>query len=1173
MHGVQAAGTTVVFSTDTSTGTAPFTVQFTDASSNPPTTLVNQITYPQGTTNSSCTSCGATIQPKVFTSPVETGDTLKMVQNTKNPMKGIMIVSVSKGDLTAKDSRVATSYSIDHVLIRKNVTAYPQKNSDFSLNEFDNLPAIEILDQNNAVIYSTKFSYQQIITVPMQMPGQIDDKAPSQIRITPFTTLVLPYLLNGQKIRIVDENGHVADTVSLESYGIIDQSPVFKDIESTPWSQGSFNLLILASGYTPAEMYKFTNRATLVENIIRTAEPFKSNNSLIAVNIYSNTRDVGCYTGCYGIDRLLCCNETKVILAAADSGKFYDEIIVIHNTATYAGGGYRDYDTYKTNSYSSFGAVYDGPYSDIMSLHEFGHSFGDLCDEYSYGTEGYTYYPCVNCRASCSEWSSFSSICTLGCDARSDFFRPNNSVMFSLGYRSYNQASINAEYSPDGLEKRLNFFVRSGNVTLPDITIISPAANQEFTTATVPVSGTASDNVGLSKVEVRVGLGSWQTATGTTLWNTSVTLAPGSNTITARATNTAGNTKDASVTVTYTAGGGPVANFSGTPTSGTVPLPVQFSDASTGSPTGWAWFFGDETYTQAWTQQTASAGWSARFGQSSVVNPDGSIVLMGGEDNNANLNDTWRSTDNGATWTLMNASSGWPARVGHTSVSIPDGSIVLMGGADDSFWNDTWRSTDNGATWTLMNASSGWPGRYYHTSVAMPDGSIVLMGGRDDSSRLVNDTWRSTDNGTTWTLMKASSGWSGRNGHTAVAMPDGSIILMGGYDGTNTYNDTWKSTDNGATWALVNANSGWPTRQGHTAVAMPDGSIVLMGGYAAPPLYNDTWRSTDKGATWALVNASYGWLKRLHHTSVAMPDGSIVLMGGTDADFNFFSNVWRFQPAGSSLQNPSHTYTHTGTYNVALTATNSAGSNLLTRTNYITVTAVPPVSSSKIGLFRTGNFFLASNNTPCGGNVNAFNYGQAGDVPLAGDWNGYGAMEVGIFRTGIFFLAGANAPGGGTVTAFNFGMTDDVPLAGDWNGDGTMTVGIFRNGTFYLASSNIAGGGTVTAFNFGMTGDEPVAGDWNGDGTTNVGIFRNGTFYLASSNIAGGGTVTAFNFGQTGDVPVAGDWNADGKTEAGIFRNGTVYLASSNSFGGGVVTAFNFGQNGDEPVAGRWSYG
>ena len=47
---------------------------------------------------------------------------------------------------------------------------------------------------------------------------------------------------------------------------------------------------------------------------------------------------------------------------------------------------------------------------------------------------------------------------------------------------------------------------------------------------------------------------------------------------------------------------------------------------------------------------------------------------------------------------------------------------------------------------------------------------------------------------------------------------------------------------------------------------------------------------------------------------------------------------WDFGDGSSStLQNPSHTYTNTGTFTVSLMATNSAGSNTFTRANYITV--------------------------------------------------------------------------------------------------------------------------------------------------------------------------------------------------------------------------------------------
>ena len=87
--------------------------------------------------------------------------------------------------------------------------------------------------------------------------------------------------------------------------------------------------------------------------------------------------------------------------------------------------------------------------------------------------------------------------------------------------------------------------------TNPIISITSPSSGQTFTTSSATVTGTASDSIGLSKVEVRVGSGSWHLASGTTSWSEAVTLSPGSNTIYARATDTSGNAGEASVSVSY----------------------------------------------------------------------------------------------------------------------------------------------------------------------------------------------------------------------------------------------------------------------------------------------------------------------------------------------------------------------------------------------------------------------------------------------------------------------------------------------------------------------------------------------------------------------------------------------------------------------------------------------
>lgn len=73
-----------------------------------------------------------------------------------------------------------------------------------------------------------------------------------------------------------------------------------------------------------------------------------------------------------------------------------------------------------------------------------------------------------------------------------------------------------------------------------------------WTTSTLNLSGTASDNVGVSRVTWTNDRGGSGTATGTTNWSASgVVLLPGINVLTVTASDAAGNTSSDVVTVTY----------------------------------------------------------------------------------------------------------------------------------------------------------------------------------------------------------------------------------------------------------------------------------------------------------------------------------------------------------------------------------------------------------------------------------------------------------------------------------------------------------------------------------------------------------------------------------------------------------------------------------------------
>jgi PKD repeat protein len=128
--------------------------------------------------------------------------------------------------------------------------------------------------------------------------------------------------------------------------------------------------------------------------------------------------------------------------------------------------------------------------------------------------------------------------------------------------------------------------------------------------------------------------------------------------------------------------------------------------------------------------------------------------------------------------------------------------------------------------------------------------------------------------------------------------------------------------------------------------------------------------------------------------------------------------AWTFGDGGTStLKNPSHQYTTAGTYSVTLKATNSAGNNILTRTNYIKVIAVAPVANFTASPTSGTNpltvtFTDTSTNSPTSW---AWTFGDGGTSTLKNPSHKY-------TRTGTFkvTLKATNAVGNNILTRTNY---------------------------------------------------------------------------------------------------------------------------------------------------------
>jgi hypothetical protein len=88
------------------------------------------------------------------------------------------------------------------------------------------------------------------------------------------------------------------------------------------------------------------------------------------------------------------------------------------------------------------------------------------------------------------------------------------------------------------------------DTTPPSLSIVSPGLTMVATSAaSIAVSGTASDNVGVAAVKWTNSTGDSGTASGTTKWSASVPLLVGNNVVTIRAYDAAGNSSWRAITV------------------------------------------------------------------------------------------------------------------------------------------------------------------------------------------------------------------------------------------------------------------------------------------------------------------------------------------------------------------------------------------------------------------------------------------------------------------------------------------------------------------------------------------------------------------------------------------------------------------------------------------------
>lgn len=195
---------------------------------------------------------------------------------------------------------------------------------------------------------------------------------------------------------------HLADPSDILIRKTSAQVPPHRYIQHKGSSADCIDIAVVAEGYTPEEHEKFYAHAQATVDAILSHEPFgqyAERFNFVAVALESQDSGVsvpekgewkntplGSNFSTFYSSRYLTTRNLKKLHDAL-SGIPYEHIIILANTDTYGGGGIYNSYTLTTTGHQAFKPVV---------VHEFGHSFAGLADEYYYDDQ-YTefYYPDV----------------------------------------------------------------------------------------------------------------------------------------------------------------------------------------------------------------------------------------------------------------------------------------------------------------------------------------------------------------------------------------------------------------------------------------------------------------------------------------------------------------------------------------------------------------------------------------------------------------------------------------------------------------------------------------------------------------------------------------------------------------------------------------------------------
>jgi len=189
-----------------------------------------------------------------------------------------------------------------------------------------------------------------------------------------------------------------------------------------------------------------------------------------------------------------------------------------------------------------------------------------------------------------------------------------------------------------------------------------------------------------------------------------------------------------------------------------------------------------------------------------------------------------------------------------------------------------------------------------------------------------------------------------RAAHTATLLPDGKVLIAGGFAGAENGKTSAEIYDQ-ATNTFAKTNNMATPRQSHTATLLPNGKVLIAGGYNgaylfSAEIYDPTMANFTP--TGRMATARYG------HVAMLLRNGKVLLAGGVGEGYTFLASAELYDPASGKFEPAGNMTTARESHTITML---QDGSVLITgghrgRQSAITIYASAEIYDPVTGAFR-----------------------------------------------------------------------------------------------------------------------------------------------------------------------------------------------------------------------------